>query len=171
MNNCLRHPTREHFVLKAALALDLFLWLWWLPIILQISTIPVLLKRLSGAAKYKGKPVVELQAAAGIVMRICHLRPFRSRIFPKQCLRQSLTLYRTLTRMGYPVEIHFGVLKDEKNFRGHSWVTIEREPVADTTQSGIFNVVYSYSSAHTFSGPSDHSEIEGSKDKSMFSEA
>ena len=171
MINCLRHPIREHFVLKAALALDLFLWLWCLPVILQIYTIPVLLKRLSGRTKYKGKPVLELQAAAGIGMRICHLRPFRSRIFPKQCLRQSLTLYRTLTRMGYPVEIHFGVLKDEENFRGHSWVTIEGEPVADTTQSGIFRVVYSFSSACIFSGPSDRSEIESSKDKPMFSEA
>jgi len=48
--------------------------------------------------------------------------------------------------MGYPVEIHFGVRKDEDNFIGHSWVTMEGKPVADTTYSGIFKAVYSHTS-------------------------
>jgi hypothetical protein len=26
--------------------------------------------------------------------------------------------------MGHPVQIHFGVNKDENGFRGHSWVTM-----------------------------------------------
>ena len=46
--------------------------------------------------------------------------------------------------MGYPVEIHFGVMKDSKNFHGHSWVTMQGEPVADTARNEIFKVVYSY---------------------------
>ena len=49
--------------------------------------------------------------------------------------------------MGYQVEIHFGVWKDENNFMGHSWVTMEGKPVADTTSSAIFKVVYSHPSS------------------------
>ncbi len=124
MINCLRYPIREHFLSKAALALDLFLWLWWLPVMLRIYT---------------------LEEAIRIVTLVCALKPFRSRIFPKLCLRQSLALYRALTRMGYPVVIHFGVMKDEKSLHGHSWVTIEGNPVADTVRGGLFKAVYSHS--------------------------
>ena len=64
--------------------------------------------------------------------------------FPRPCLRQSLTLYRVLTRMGYPVEIHFGVRKAGDDLQGHSWVTIEGKPVADRTRMDVFKAVYSY---------------------------
>ena len=67
-------------------------------------------------AQVKRTPM-ELREAIGIVTRVCNLRMFRSRIFPKLCFRQSLALYRTLNQMGYPVEIHFGVKKDDKIFR------------------------------------------------------
>ena len=129
---------------KAALATNLVLWLFWLPVILRLHTIPMLLKRLARSEKYIRKTPLELTDVIGIVTRICHLRPFRSRFFPKLCFRQSLALYRTLSQMGYPVEIHFGVMKDSKNFHGHSWVTMQGEPVADTARSEVFRVVYSY---------------------------
>ena len=144
MINCLRHPIREHFLAKAVLGLDLVLWLFWLSVMLRIHAIPMLLKRLAGCEALVKKPPMELREAIGIVTRVCNLRVFRSRIFPKLCLRQSLTLYRTLNQMGYPVEIHFGVKKDDKNFQGHSWVTIYGESVADTAPDGHFKAVYSY---------------------------
>lgn len=87
---------------------------------------------------------MELREVIGIATRVCNLRAFRSRFFPRRCLRQSLALYRTLCQMGYAVEIHFGVMKDSKNFHGHSWVTMQGEPVADTARSDIFRIVYSY---------------------------
>ena len=163
MINCLRYPIRERFLSKAALALDLFLWLWWLPVMLGIYTVPVLLKRLSGGTKYKSKPVMELEEAIRIVTLVCALKPFRSRIFPKLCLRQSLALYRALTRMGYPVVIHFGVMKDEKSLHAHSWVTIEGNPVADTVRGGLFKAVYSHSSIYSPLAASDGRKIETSK--------
>jgi hypothetical protein len=46
--------------------------------------------------------------------------------------------------MGYPVEIHFGALKDGEDLYGHSWVTMHGEPLADTARSGVFKVVFSY---------------------------
>ena len=77
---------------------------------------------------------------------VCNLRPFRSRLFPKRCLRQSLALYRTLLRLGYPLRIHFGVRKDGNAFIGHSWVTIDGDSVADPTPSALFRTVYSHGS-------------------------
>ena len=46
--------------------------------------------------------------------------------------------------MGYPVEIHFGALKEGEDLYGHSWVTMDGEPLADTARSEVFKVVYSY---------------------------
>jgi hypothetical protein len=144
MINCLRHPIREDFLAKAVLGFDLLLWLFWLPVILRIYTVPILLKRFARRKAHLEKTPMELREAIGIVTWVCNLRVFRSRIFPKPCLRQSLTLYRTLNQMGYPVEIHFGVRKDDKNFQGHSWVTIRGESVADTAPDGHFKAVYSH---------------------------
>jgi hypothetical protein len=138
------------FLSKAMLVSDLFLWLFWLPVTLRIHTLPILLKRVARNKRHKSK--MPLKDAVGIVMRICNLRPVRSRIFPKRCLRQSLTLYRTLSQMGYPVEIHFGIHKDGDDLKGHSWVTIQGKPVAERTGMKIFRSVYSQPSA-TYRSP------------------
>ena len=142
--NHFRHPIREGLLFKATLALKVLLWLFSLPVLLRIHTMPTLLKRLTGAKKKQARPTVNLNDAVGIVIRICNLWPFRARVFPKLCLRQSLALYGALTQMGYPVQIHFGVKKEDTTLSGHSWVTLGRDAVADTAQTGIFKAVYSY---------------------------
>jgi hypothetical protein len=140
----IRHSMRERFLFKAGLTLDVLFWLLSLPALLRVHTIPTLLKRLTAGKEEQAHPAANLNDAVGIVTRICNLRLFRARVFPKLCLRQSLALYRTLTQMGYPVEIHFGVRKDDKTLLGHSWVTLRGEVVADTAQTGIFKAVYTY---------------------------
>ena len=142
-----RRSISEHFFFKAALALNVLIWLFSLPALLRAHTMPTLLERLTVGKKEKARPAVNLNDAVGVVTRICNLRPFRARVFPKLCLRQSLALYRTLTQMGYPVEIHFGVRKDDTTLSGHSWVTLGGEAVADTAPNGIFRAVYSYPGA------------------------
>ena len=87
-----------------------------------------------------------MDRAVQIVVRMCRLGIFHLPLFPQTCLRQSLALYRVLTRMGYPVEIHFGIRKDGEDLQGHSWVTIEGKPVADRTRMDVFKAVYSYPS-------------------------
>lgn len=84
MINSLRHPIRQHLVAKAALALDLFLWLCWLPVALRIYSVPVLLKRFSLGKRHEAKPEMELPVAIGIATRVCHLRPFCSEFFPSR---------------------------------------------------------------------------------------
>jgi Transglutaminase-like superfamily len=140
MIHFVRHPIR--FGSKVLLALDLVLWLLWLPVMLHIHSIPMLLRGL--ARKNRRNTSMRLGEVIGIVIRTSRLKFFRSRLFPKLCLRQSLVLYRTLSQMGYPVEIHFGTLKDGEDLYGHSWVTVAGNPVADTARSDIFKVVYSY---------------------------
>jgi hypothetical protein len=163
MKNCLRHPIREHLLSKAVLAFDLLLWLCWLPVILRILNVPRLLKKISQQPKFKSEPKMGLPTAVGIVTRVCRLRVFRLRIFPKACLRQSLMLFRTLTRMGYPVEIHFGVAKHEANLRGHSWTTLEGRRVADTASSDSFKVLYSYSSVELHPVVRDDGQVKPSE--------
>ena len=163
MKNCLRHPIRGALLQKSAFALDVGAWLFRLPVVFRIHTIPMLFERLGRQNQRTCKPSIGLNEAVTITTCVCNLRPFRSRIFPKQCLRQSLALYRTLTRMGYPVEIHFGVLKGEKNLYGHSWVTIEGQPVADTAHGGLFKTVYSHSSIYSPLAASDRRKIKSLK--------
>jgi Transglutaminase-like superfamily len=157
--NLARDPSQ--FLAKALLALEIVVWLFWLPVMLRMYSIPMLLKRLARSEKVIRNTPIESRDVVGIVTRICSLRAFRSRIFPQRCLRQSLALYRTLSQMGYPVEVHFGALKSGEDLQGHSWVTLHGEPVADTVRSGIFKVVYSY--------PYGEKEMERSKHEVIFS--
>ena len=85
-----------------------------------------------------------MERTVSIVARLCRLRMFRLPWFPRACLRQSLALYRVLTRMGYPVEIHFGIHKDGEILQGHSWVTLQGRSIADENPTEVFKLVYSY---------------------------
>ena len=152
----IRHPVRERFLQKVTLALSVALWLFRLPIIVRIYSLSGLLERLTRTGRsHKKQTALVLKEAVPIVTRICYLRFFGARVFPRACLRQSLTLYRALTRMGYPVEIHFGVRKAGDDLLGHSWVTIEGKPLADGTQTYLFKAVYSYPSVSRPSNSAD----------------
>ena len=94
---------------KATLAFDILLWLTSLPVRLRICTLPVLLKRLTPSEASKRK--IPVNDVVWLVTRLCNLKAFRSRIFPRICLRQFFALYRLLSHMGYAVEIHFGIHK------------------------------------------------------------
>ena len=126
-------------------ALRLGIWICLLPIILRFRSLPELLKRNSLVQKRAGsRNPLEMERALSIVAWLCRLRIFRLPWFPRACLRQSLALYRVLTRMGYPVEIHFGIHKDREILQGHSWVTLQGRPIADGTRTEVFKLVYSY---------------------------
>lgn len=141
-----------------------------LPILFRIYTLSALLRRLTPASgREKKDTALELEDAVQIVVRICNLRLFRSRMFPRLCLRQSLTLYRTLTRLGYPCEIHFGIQKERTDLFGHSWVTMRGRSVADTAHGDMYKVVYSYASDPLLECR-DESGIERPGNRPMFNE-
>jgi hypothetical protein len=84
--------------------------------------------------------------AVRLVIWVCHRRVFRRPLFLRACLRQALALYYVLTRLGYPVEIHFGIQKKGKTLHGHSWVTVQDELVAERARPDVFTIMYSYPS-------------------------
>ena len=153
MANSAKHSRAKLGELQAWLsqcwcAVCLGVWLCGLPVLLRVYTLPTLLQRLALARRRRARSrALEMDQAIRVVMWVCHLRPFRGPLFPRVCLRQALALYYVLTRIGYPAEIHFGVYKDKKELRGHSWVTVQGKPVAERTPMEVFRVVYSYPAA------------------------
>jgi hypothetical protein len=140
-----------------------------LPILENSHTLPALLGRLAPIRpKKQTADMFAMERAIRLVLRICHRRPFRSALFPKACLRQSLVLYHVLTYLGFPVEFHLGVRKQGEELIAHSWVTMQGEPLADTARSGVFKVVYSYPYNTLSSGGI---EIERSRHKPISNES
>lgn len=82
-----------------------------------------------------------------IVRRICRLQLFGGPLFPQACLRQALVLYYILSRLGYPVAIHFGVYKVGETLRGHSWVMIHGVPLAERIPPEALQAIYSFPAA------------------------
>lgn len=123
--------------------------LCWFPILLRFRTLPDLLEQLTpkvGQKSRRTRPC--LDRSVQLIVRVCHLRPFRGPLFPWACLRQALALYDMLTYLGYAVTIHFGILKTGNQLRGHSWVTLEGKPIAEDGDPGAcHHLVYSYPSS------------------------
>jgi hypothetical protein len=146
MASLLRRPGVEQALPKAALGLDVFIWLCALPLLLRCYSISALLERIASRSFRHQCAALDVEQVTGIVTHVANFRLFRSRMFPQRCLRQSLALYRTLLRFDYPLRIHFGVRKERDGLIGHSWVTIGDVPVGDTSSSAMFKTVYSHGS-------------------------
>jgi hypothetical protein len=120
-------------------------WLSALPIVLRTRTLPLLLEQLAASAERprSGNPL-DLNEAVQVVVRVCRMRIFRLPVFPRPCLRRALALYYFLGRMGYPIEIHFGVRKDGRDLHGHSWVTLQGKLLRERNPTEAFSTIYSY---------------------------
>lgn len=123
--------------------------LCWVSILLRVRTLPELLEQLTLRERHRDRRTrPTLDRAVQIIVRVCHLRLFRGRLFPRTCLRQALTLYDMLTYLGYAVTIHFGITKCGEQLRGHSWVTLEGKPIAENGNPGASHqILYSYPSS------------------------
>ena len=129
------------------LAIQVVVLLCRLPVLLRLYALPTLLHRLTAHdPNVMTTPDDKRDRAVRVVLRVCQLRLFRTRLFPLVCLRQSLTLYYTLTRLGYPVMIHFGVRKGKEGseLQGHSWVTVKGMPMAEGGESSAYRIVYTF---------------------------
>ena len=123
------------------------LWLCGLPLRLRcVLPCPSSSTRLTLARRTRGHRLEMDATVIETVVRLCQARLFRLPLFPRPCLRQALALYYVLTRLGYPVAIHFGVRKEGEELHGHSWVTVQGTPVAERTRTDLFTTVYSYPS-------------------------
>ena len=127
------------------LAARVGLFLCSLPLRVRRQPLPLLLERLasSGGLPVAGR-ALEPGRVAQIVRRVCRLGIFGLPVFPKLCLRQSLALFRFLSRMGHPVEIHFGVRKDGGVLGGHSWVVVHGRTLGEREPADEFRTIYSH---------------------------
>jgi Transglutaminase-like superfamily len=92
------------------IAVRLALCLCLLPWRLGVSALPALLARPMAVRRTGGTPM-PMDHAVQMVMRICRLWPFDLPTFPQSRLRRALALHYVLARLGYSVEIHFGIHK------------------------------------------------------------
>jgi hypothetical protein len=121
------------------------LWLALLPLLLRKYSLPALLQSTANHRDGRIRRVSpDLDTTVQALVRLCRLRSFRTALFPRDCLRQSLVLFRALTRMGYAAVIHFGVRKRDGVFEGHSWVTLEDKLLGERGPVERFTRVYSY---------------------------
>lgn len=128
------------------LAARMVVWLCELPLLIRLAPLPVLLRRMTAPVirRAVADQTLHPDDVGSVAVRVCQLPIFRTRPFPRSCLRQSLVLFRALTRMGYPARIHFGVRKDGDAVEGHSWVTLSGRPVAESGSVASFATLYSY---------------------------
>jgi hypothetical protein len=121
------------------------LWLCGLPVRLRLYSLPGLIQRLTPRrGRQPPRPPKELEPLIALVGQLCQRQLFRGSAFPRACLRQALALYYVCTRLGYPVTIHFGVAKVGETLDGHSWVTVEGQPVAERLPLEHWQIVYTY---------------------------
>jgi hypothetical protein len=128
-------------------AVRLGAWLAVLPIRLRRHPLPQLLAHLTpGHARAQPSNPRERDMVVRVVVRLCRWRCFRGRLFPRLCLRQSLTLYYVLARLGEPVALHVGVSKKGERLLGHCWVTVRGAPVAEHQRpEETFQTIYAFS--------------------------
>jgi hypothetical protein len=121
----------------------LALWLCGLPVRLRGRSVPALLADATpvGPDGIAGDPP---PAIVRMVLRICRLRLFTTRWFPRTCLREALAIYRVLRELGYPARFHIGIRKDGDALAAHSWVTLDGEIVVRQAGDATFRTLYSY---------------------------
>jgi hypothetical protein len=136
-------------------------WLFTLPLLLRIRTLPLLLRQLA-SQETSGCNARELNETVQLVSRVARLRLFELSVFPRLCLRRSLALYSVLTRMGYPAAIHFGVRKNGCDLHGHSWVTLYGAALGERISGEVFRTIYAYPSDSNRSSSAEIGELRAS---------
>ena len=58
----------------------------------------------------------------------------RNHILTITCLRRSLVAQRLLRQQGIPVELHFGVKKDNGRIQAHAWLEYQGHVIGDPEQ-------------------------------------
>ena len=121
-------------------------------LLVRTRALPNVLRRLGGSPDPapKADPAL-LEETTRVVARVARLRVFDLPLFPRLCLRRSLTLFSLLARRGYAPQIHFGVRSDGTSLDGHSWVTVNGATLGEGPPTGSFRTVYSYPSGSHFS--------------------
>jgi hypothetical protein len=87
---------------------------------------------------------LDVDTVVSVVTAVARFPLFRTALFPRECVRRSLSLYRALAGMGHPATIHFGVRRHGATFLGHCWVTLRGRCLDEPGPTDVFALVYSY---------------------------
>lgn len=135
---CDETPTRLRFIATAAQA---FVILLALPIGYRRRSLPDLLRRLE-SSRFPC-PLSPAQIAR-IVRRVAIMRVFRTRVFPRACLRRALTSFAILSGRCPSSTFVIGVQVTPDGIGAHSWVTVDGQPVDERRSVDDFRIVYTY---------------------------
>jgi hypothetical protein len=130
--------------MECVFAARVALWLCVLPVRIRMCSLPVLLRKIAKSKARKSGSKPSLRRSIDVAVRVCNLRVFSLPCFPRACLKQSLVLYRELTRLRCPAVIHFGVQMQGQALTGHSWVTVDGNPVAEPGPVTAYSKTYSF---------------------------
>jgi len=120
-------------------------WLCRLPWYIRSSPLPRLLDHLPTRQRsVLGISQIAIDRASAIAIKLSDARIFRSSLFPKRCVRQTLALAYAFSRTGQAFKVHFGVRKVGQGLWGHCWITVREHPVGERAPAQWFTVVYSY---------------------------
>jgi hypothetical protein len=94
-------------------------------------------------ARWKDETLPDARIVA-IAKRVCRCRVFQLPVFPRECLREAVTLYYVLSRLGRPVRLHVGVRRHAGRFLAHSWVTTAADACVPDIEARAFGILYSH---------------------------
>lgn len=124
-----------------------FLVLLSLPIAYRQQSLAELLLRLE---KSRSCDTLPPDRVARIIGRIASLRLFRTRFFPRICLRRALTGFALLSGGRWNPVFVIGVHSTHGGLSAHSWIEIDGAPLEERKSVEAFSVIYTYpgSAAH-----------------------
>jgi hypothetical protein len=120
-------------------------WMCVLAVRVRASSLPALLEDLARSRHHVGqRSALDVDTVVTVVTAVSRFPLFRTGLFPLECVRRSLALYRALTGMGHPAIIHFGIRRHGATLLGHSWVTLRGQYLDEPGPTHTFTLVYSY---------------------------
>ena len=114
----------------------------WVRLLLCVTSLPVVLAKLSPVSKLGNPDEAEMKKMVYYVDRWLQLFPYNQK---GNCFPRSLVLYQLARRCGYPVRFHCGVRKDASGLEGHAWLTLESKTFHEPgTLWRDFTITFSY---------------------------
>jgi Transglutaminase-like superfamily len=106
-------------------------WSLVLPILKYVLPLPTLVRLMSS----RGAGARQHEREEQVVVLARGLSRVRPLPFRDNCLERSLLAYRFLSRANAEPSLVVGVRREEDSVVGHVWVTLDGEPVDETSSS------------------------------------
>jgi len=140
-----RNRRRPGLAVRYWFAARVGVWMCVLAVRVRAGSLPALLEDLARSPHpRRQRAALDVDTVVSVVTAVSRFPLFRTGLFPLECVRRSLSLYRALTGMGHPAIIHFGVRRHGATLLGHSWVTVHGQYLDEAGPTHTFTPIYSY---------------------------